>query len=93
MSTTHLAGNYVNIHGRIIQRCLICGEKLCDSKGAQVAITADNPDGQFAAWAIGSWVQQDGNCLSLAGETETPYFDCGDYIPDDCCLALVEEVV
>lgn len=32
-TVTHIAGPVMNIDGRAIQRCAVCGEKLIDSRG------------------------------------------------------------
>lgn len=85
MSTTHLAGAGVNFGGRGIQRCLICGLKLIDTKGMRQP-TGDEPP---CPWPEGAYVKQSpfpgGTQWSVLSERFP------EHIPDDICLALVEE--
>lgn len=89
MPTVHLAGNAVVLDGRVIQRCLICGEKLCDSLGCMVAPNVDGTVPEFATWTIGAWIEIEGHRSSEIGKTESPQFEARD-IPENCCLELVE---
>jgi len=87
--TTHLAGTPIWINGRVIQRCLICGEKLCDSLNTMSPVEADGSAPVFPTWAVGAWVEFDRNRASLVAETERPFFAAED-LPEGCCLDLVE---
>ncbi len=85
----HLAGNSVVLGDRCIQRCLICGEKLCDNLSAMVAQDAHGTAPPFATWGLGAWIEHEGNRWGVIGETDSPTFKW-DQIPEDCCLELVE---
>lgn len=87
---THLAGTPVVIEGRVIQRCLICGEKLGDSLGVQIAVEPDGDEPTYATWPVGSWVECDGPRSSVVGETASPTFYRPD-LPQGCCVDLVED--
>lgn len=83
-SVTHLAGPVVSIQGRAIQRCAVCGEKLCDNLGMVAPCEPDGSDAIFLVWQEAAFVQMEGNRTSLAGNLRT------DPVPDDFCMALVE---
>lgn len=92
MKTVHLAGNSVTIDGRVIQRCLVCGEKLCDSRGAMAPVTPDGSPTMFATFGVGQLIEVervDEHCTRFLaiGDTETPQFDAAWL---DCCIHLVE---
>lgn len=89
MATIHLAGNAVVLDGRVIQRCLICGEKLCDSLNVAMPVMPNGQPGRFCTWGVGAWIEQDGNRTSLVAETDTPRFSAEE-IPPGCCIDLVE---
>ena len=76
MTRIHLAGQPVTIDGRTIQRCLICGQKLCDGR-------------DVATWRVASWIVQKEVDFDCIGEVEDPVISTGD-IPTGCCLDLVE---
>ena len=80
----HLAGTVVGLAGRVIQRCLICGEKLLDSKGSSAPVDMDGKTPTFPTWPVGGWVEVDGNQSMLISETKNLRFEAGD-IPDGCC--------
>ena len=81
---THLAGSVVNIGGRIIQRCLVCGYKLVDLELTGKEIQR--------GWALGTLVEvyerEDGPTVYVqTAVTSTSTFAK----PwDDCCIELVE---
>lgn len=92
MSVTHVAGPVIVVKGRyapdnerIIQRCVVCGEKLIDTEGQMAPDKPDGtpPDGP-GVWAEQALVQIDGNRHLNVGT----YIDDDD--PEDFCLALVE---
>ena len=77
-TTTHIVGPYVRIGNRVIQRCLICGEKLWDVRGPLAE----------CCWTEGALLvvsehemRQRGDFLSMRGLTQ---------LPDDFCIDLVE---
>lgn len=84
-SVTHLAGPVVTIQGRIIQRCAVCGEKLCDSLNIAAPLEPDGSEPTFLTWQEAAFVQMEGNRTSLVGNLRT------DSVPEDFCLALVEQ--
>ena len=89
MGIVHLAGNAVCLDGRIIQRCLICGEKLADNLNCAMPVEPDGSDPVFPTWGIGAWVEIEGNRSIMVGKSERPEMSASE-IPDGCCLELVE---
>jgi hypothetical protein len=87
MSTTHVAGPAICISGRILQRCAICGHKLCDSLNTAVPSSSIGTVPEFPTWREGDYVQEDGNRSSVVG-----YFPSSPPVPEvtDLCLDLVE---
>jgi hypothetical protein len=84
MSVTHLAGPTITIGKRIIQRCSICGDKLCDNINTSMPIIKGSAT-KFPTWETGRLVQiEEGNpkTYSLLDDT--------DKLPDDSCINLVE---
>jgi hypothetical protein len=78
---THISGDTFHIGGRTIQRCGICGAKLCDNLNAAAPLNADGSEPTFPTWPAGRLVQVEaGNPTrySLLEETEK--------VPDDICL-------
>lgn len=87
-TVTHMAGASVGVAGRVIQRCLVCGEKLCDNKGTAAPVNPDGSPPVFPTFAQGALVQvEPGNPtrFSVVGEFVSP-----DPLPDDFCWELVE---
>lgn len=84
-SVTHVAGPVAVIEGRQIQRCVVCGDKLCDSRGAMMPVNPDGSAPTFPTWEQGALVQCEGSRQSVVGS----FFDEGP-LPDDFCLVLVE---
>lgn len=89
MKVVHLAGNAIRLGDRIIQRCFICGEKLCDNLNVAIPVNQDGSDPSFATFGVGAWVENEGNRMSVIGESESPQMDSSE-IPDGCCVDLVE---
>lgn len=93
MSVVHIPGPLITIGPRKIQRCSVCGEKLGDNlpflqgRVAAVVVPGDKQKGpiDILAWPVGCPIRVDGNHTTVI-----PFKD-GDQLPDDCCLALVEE--
>lgn len=83
-SVTHVAGPLIKVGPRIVHRCLVCGEKLNDSRDLENAASPDGPP-EFAAWTEGALVQFQGNRQSVVGD-----FFQEEPLPDDFCLELVE---
>lgn len=57
MKTTHLSGPRITIGDRSIQRCSICGEKLCDSKGQMGVVGPDGEPPKFNYWEPGRFIE------------------------------------
>lgn len=94
MSTVHLAGLRVEIAGRIIQRCAICGYKLVDSKNIMVLAKPDGtPEYDIPTWEPYSLVSMevDGSrtCFHLM-EPEPAENGKGNKIPEGFCVDLIE---
>ena len=89
MPAVHLAGNRVVLGDRIIQRCLICGERLSDNLNVAMPVGPNGEVPQFVTWGVGDWVEHDGNRWSVIGTTESPEFG-PTQIPANCCVDLIE---
>lgn len=85
----HLAGTAVRLGNRIIQRCLICGEKLCDNLGSVAPLNEYGSVLTFPVWGIGELVEHTGNRWAVVGETDSPNFQEGSF-PENCCVELVK---
>jgi hypothetical protein len=88
MSVTHLAGPVVGFQNgkRAIQRCAVCGHKLLDNLRMMAPVGPDGEPPVFPTWREGCLVEIDGNRQSDVGD-----FVEVERLPDDFCLALVEE--
>jgi hypothetical protein len=86
-TVSHLAGPWVDFGGRIIQRCVVCGEKLCDNKNTAQPLNADGSVPTFPTFERGHFIQ-----VSV-GENPRRLVDIGESekIPPDSCIALVED--
>lgn len=80
-----MAGAPVSVAGRVIQRCLVCGEKLCDSLNTAAPLNPDGTPPAFPTWGQGRLIQFDGNRQADVGDFVSP-----DPLPDDFCWELVE---
>lgn len=85
-SVVHLAGSRVEICGRVLQRCLICGEKLRDSADDPAAGKVW-PLSSYWTWMPGLWVRFEPEPMQHAYALGS---SCKEAPSDDCCLALVE---
>lgn len=89
-SVTHLAGAVVRIgkkpHGRVIQRCAVCGDKLCDNVNFAAPLGPDGAPAEFATWPEGHMVKVSGGRSVGQGS-----FAGAARLPKDFCLMLVEE--
>lgn len=85
-TVTHIAGVTLTVCGRVIQRCSLCGEKLCDSKNCAMPLNEDGSVPEFPTFETGRLVQvEEGNPTRFSVLPDT---DC---LPDDSCLVLVED--
>lgn len=89
-TVSHVAGPSMNIRGRIIQRCMVCGEKLCDSKNTASPLNEGGSVPEFPTWCVGDIVQTSVN-ENPRRYIRTAHVDDGGPIEEDCCIALVED--
>lgn len=80
-TVTHIAGVRLNAAGRIIQRCSLCGAKLCDSEGVAMPFDEDGSEPTFATWETGRLVQVD-----AGNPTRSSLLPDTDKLPEDSCL-------
>jgi hypothetical protein len=88
---THIAGPMVVYQGRVIQRCMMCGLKLIDSKNMMGPVS-DAADGSLTT--VATW--EAGDIIRVSADSNpTSYFLVGHANQQepfkDCCIALVEE--
>lgn len=84
-SITHIAAGALCMAGRWIQRCGVCGWKLCDSKNVAIPNNRDGTPGEYICFPPGRLVRVvSGNPTSFQVLEDT------DKIPEDSCLSLVE---
>ncbi len=85
-TVTHITGPTLNVCGRVIQRCSLCGEMLCDSKNTAQPLKPDGSEPEFPTWETGRLVQQ-----TVGGNpTRWLLLPDTDQLPKDSCLDLVE---
>ena len=87
MSVTHVAGPVVNINGRIIQRCVVCGDKLFDNLRMMVMLKEDGTPPNALTFPERHVVTVDGGRKTVGGD----FADDNVLIPADFCLESVEE--
>jgi hypothetical protein len=78
---THIAGVRLTVCGRVIQRCQLCGAKLCDSEGCAMPMNPDGSPPEFPTWPTGRLVQ-----VTIGHPTEYRLLDSTDRLPDDSCI-------
>jgi len=75
-STTHIAGPRIEACGRIIQRCSLCGEKLCDSKNVAMPLekctACDGTGGYQPAYVSGGEIVGPDVCPDCGGTGDKP---------------------
>lgn len=87
VTVTHLTGGVVWANGRKIQRCQICGEKLCDSLSVTDWLPSDAPEIEFPTWEPDRLLRH-----TVRGRVyQWAYLPEGNDLPDDSCIALVEK--
>lgn len=87
-SVTHIAGAVIRLDGdcRVVQRCSLCGEKLCDSKNTAMPQNKDGTWPEFPTWEVGRLVRvTPGNPMSYILLDDTKK------LPDDSCVELIED--
>ena len=80
-SITHFTGPRMDVCGRIIQRCTVCGAKLCDSESVAIPNKPDGSLGEFATWEEGRVIR-----VSLGNPTLTELLPLDDRLPPDACV-------
>jgi hypothetical protein len=89
---THIAGVRLNVCGRIIQRCSLCGAKLCDSDGASMPVPPEYEgfsndeklkwfDDNFSSWPVSRLVQ-----IDAGNPTRSSLLPDDDRLPKDSCI-------
>jgi hypothetical protein len=78
---THIAGVTLNVCGRTIQRCSLCGAKLCDSLGSASPLNPDGTPPTFPTWETGRLVQ-----VEAGNPTRYSLLPDTDKLPDDSCI-------
>lgn len=85
-SATHIAGPPITVNGRVIQRCSLCGYKLCDNLRVMMPTKEGEETPVFPTWEVGRLVRvTEGNPTGYILLPET------DKLPDDSCIDLVED--
>lgn len=90
MSVTHVAGPLIGFRrqDRAIQRCAVCGEKLEDLHPSRIVVMSTDGNNEIPQFPVAHLVTvTEGNPkrFDVLGPFETTD------LPDDFCLALVEE--
>lgn len=78
---THFVGPRMDICGRIIQRCTVCGAKLCDSENAAMPVNPDGSAPVFPTWPEGRVVR-----VTLGNPTYTEVLPDDEKLPRDACI-------
>jgi hypothetical protein len=93
-TVTHVAERAIDIHGRVIQRCVWCGHKLIDALVKEQPLDGRGKPKPIFAWMPGDMVRvpsdgpqdKDGTGKRLmVGHMNT------DQLPADFCYELVEQ--
>lgn len=85
-SVTHIAGPKITACGRIVQRCSLCGEKLCDSNRTAMASEPGRPAPEFPTWEVGRLVR-----ITSGNPTAYQLLDDSNKLPEDSCIDLIEQ--
>jgi hypothetical protein len=78
---SHIAGVTLNVCGRTVQRCSLCGAKLCDSLNTAAPLNPDGSEPVFPTWPTGRLVQ-----VEAGNPTRSSLLPDTDKLPDDSCL-------
>lgn len=81
MSVTHISGVRLDVCGRIIQRCSLCGAKLADSQDCAMPMNPDGSPPEFPTWPPGRLIQ-----VEAGNPTHSTLLPDSDKLPDDSCL-------
>lgn len=85
----HLAGPVVQLDHRIIQRCLICGQKVLDSQEHKLEAFVMGSNVGVFTYAINSWVEVRENSSSVVGNSFGNAFRVCD-LPSNSCIGMIE---
>jgi hypothetical protein len=82
---THIAGVRLDVCGRVIQRCSLCGFKLIDSVGEESSLSPDGSNPHFPSW-------ETGRLIRVSGENpiQSVILADSDRLPADSCIDLIE---
>lgn len=84
-TVTHIAGNVITVGNRVIQRCSLCGEKLCDSLNTMTPINKDGSIPEYPTWEVGKQIRvKEGN------PTRYTLLNDDKQLPSDSCYDLLE---
>lgn len=78
---THIAGVRLDVCGRVVQRCSLCGAKLCDSEGAMMPVGPNGEPPEFLTWPVGRLVQ-----VEAGNPTRSSLLEDTDRLPPDSCI-------
>lgn len=78
---THISGIRLDVCGRIIQRCSLCGAKLCDSKNVAMPLNEDGTVPEFPSWPVGRLIQVD-----AGNPTRSSLLPDSHKLPEDSCV-------
>lgn len=90
-TVTHVAGGSVEIHGRVLQRCCVCGGKIMDALVRDQPVDARGKARPVFTWAPGDFVQLnlEPDAKGLLKLVMTGHYS-SDPLPADFCIDLVE---
>jgi len=74
----------MDICGRIVQRCAVCGAKLCDSENVAMPITPDDPNPVFPTFPEGVNVQ-----VEAGNPTRFSVLEDTGMLPADSCVDFI----
>ena len=96
MSVTHIAGPVVTIGCRRIQRCSVCGEKMCDNlpylQGRMAFPEPQESEGLCPSGLDTMSTWEPAELVRFEGDAQYAILHIdGESVPEDCCIDLVEE--
>lgn len=81
MTIVHISGDVFHVCGRTIQRCGVCGAKLCDSLNVAMPLNLDGTEPVFPTFPPGRLIEVEaGNPTRLLVLPDT------DRVPENSCL-------
>lgn len=81
---THIAGVRLEVCGRVVQRCALCGAKLCDSENAAMPLNADGSVPEFPTWPVFGLVQ-----VEVGNPTRSSLLPESNKLPSDSCVEFI----